>query len=78
MGDQRDWVALQARLLATLKERGITEPDGPLPEQDADFLADSLADDTYAMFDLTPRHPGVGSRADEAVRGSRRRRRWLC
>lgn len=71
MGDQRDWVELQAQMLRTLRERGVTVPQGQLSEQEADFLADHLADDVYAMFDLTPRHQGVGS-----SRGLKRRRLW--
>jgi hypothetical protein len=62
-------VALQARLVETLRSRGMTEPDGPLSEQDAGHLADHLADDTFAMFDLTPRRPGVGSLAARPSRG---------
>lgn len=63
MGDQRDWVALRERVLDTLRSAGVGEPDGPLTLQEVDWLADSLADDVYATFDLTPRRTGVGSRA---------------
>lgn len=74
-GDQRDWVALHARLLETLRSSGHVEPDGPLSAQDADFLADKLTDVTYAMFELESRQPGVGSRAAETPRGWRSRLR---
>ncbi len=69
MVDQRDWVALQRRLMQTLGERSMIAPAGPLTEDEADELADRLTDAAYAMFDLTPREKGVGSAAGK--------RRWL-
>lgn len=75
MGDQRDWVALQDQLLRTLERHGVLDADQPLTRREAGDLADSLADDVYAMFDLTPRRSGVGSRVDDHL--PRRRLRWL-
>lgn len=75
MGNQRDWVELQRVLAAGLRQRGVVHPDGPLSAEDADFLADHLADDVYATFDLTARSAGVGSRNDKPVRVAWLRRR---
>lgn len=52
--DQQGWIAIQARVRGTLVERLGTGPKAILSEQDADFLADHVADDLMSLSPVIP------------------------
>jgi hypothetical protein len=47
-------IAIQARVRSTLIERLATGPDATMSEQEADFLADHVADDLMALAPVIP------------------------
>ena len=52
--EQQGWIAIQARVRSTLVERLATVPDAIMPEQEADFLADHVADDLMSLSPVIP------------------------
>ena len=52
--EQEGWIAIQARVRSTLIERLATGPDATMSEQEADFLADHVADDLMALAPVIP------------------------
>jgi hypothetical protein len=52
--EQQAWLAIQARVRETLVERLATGVDAVLSEQDADFLADHVADDLMLLAPSIP------------------------
>lgn len=51
---QQAWIAIQNRVHSTLVERLATGPDAVMSEQDADFLADHVADDLMSLSPVIP------------------------
>ncbi len=51
---QQTCISLQARLSATLTSRMATGADALMSEQEADFLADHLADDLMVLRPSVP------------------------
>lgn len=51
---QQGWIAIQAQVRSTLVDRLATGPDAIMSEQDADFLADHVADDLMALSPVIP------------------------
>jgi hypothetical protein len=55
--EQQGWIAIQARVRKTLVDQLATGPDAVLSEQDADFLADHVADDLMLLSpSIPPQH----------------------
>jgi hypothetical protein len=52
--EQEGWIAIQARVRSTLVERLATGPDAIMSEQEADFLADRVADDLMYLSPVIP------------------------
>lgn len=52
--EQEGWIAIQARVRSTLVERLATGPDAIMSEQEADFLADHVADDLMYLSPVIP------------------------
>lgn len=52
--DQQGWIAIQARVRSTLVERLATGPGAIMSEQEADFLADHVADDLMSLSPVIP------------------------
>jgi len=48
------WIAIQTRVRSTLVERLATGPDAIMSEQEADFLADLVADDLMCLSPAIP------------------------
>lgn len=57
--EQQGWIAIQARVRETLVERLAAGPDAVMSEQDADFLADHIADDLMLLSPSIPQEHWV-------------------
>ena len=61
---QQGWIAIQARVRSTLIERLATGPDAVMSEQEADFLADHVADDLMSVSPVIPPERWVANPRD--------------
>lgn len=56
---QESWIALQQVIARTLQRRVVAEGQPVTNDQEADFLADHIADDLMTLFPLVPREHWV-------------------